>query len=248
MEPGEYDTIAQLEDHHWWYLGMRAAAGAWLNQGVAPALRGTARPARLLDAGCGTGGGLRWLARYGVPVGLDFHPAAVAYAHRSVPRVARGSVMALPFAAGCFDLVTAFEVLYHAAVPDDVAALREFARVLRPGGWLLLRLPAHNWLRGAHDRRVHTRHRYARGELRAKLQRAGFRIYRLSYLGLSLVLPAVVRRLLQSRSSAHSDVGLPPPAVNRALLAVLQLEGRWLAGRDLPAGLSLMALARRAEA
>ncbi|MCC7360382.1 MAG: class I SAM-dependent methyltransferase [Anaerolineales bacterium] len=241
MEPGEYDRIAQLEGRHWWYRGMQAIAAGWLAQWVWPRL--APRP-RLLDAGCGTGGALRWLSAQAQVTGLDLHPLALQYAAGAGQPLARGSVTALPFARDSFDVVTCFDVLYHAAVPDDIAALRELARVLRPGGWLLLRVPAYNWLRGAHDRQVHTRTRYTRAGLQARLLAAGLEVRRLSYAGLWLLPPAIVRRRGQSRTTANSDVTLPPAAVNRAGEALLRAEGWWLRRATLPAGLSLLALAR----
>ena len=245
MEPGEYDLIAALEECHWWYTGMRACAREVLRA----ALGGRSAPLAILDAGCGTGGGLRWLAEFGRVTGLDFHPRAVQWARRASPRVCQASVLAVPFAAGSFDLVTSFDVLYHRAVVDDEQAMREFARVLRPGGWLLARVPAHDRLRGAHDVQVHTRHRYARAELRAKVRQAGLDVCRLTYAGACLLPPALLRRILQrgavAASSAHSDVSLPPPVLNSVLAAAMRLESRWLRRWDVPAGLSLLVLARR---
>jgi SAM-dependent methyltransferase len=155
--------------------------------------------------------------------------------------------MAVPCAANTFDLVTSFDVLYHRAVPDDEAALREFARVLRPGGWLLARVPAHDRLRGAHDVQVHTRHRYARAELGLKVAGAGLHVQRLTYAGALLLPPALLRRRLQRQAApdAHSDVALPPPLLNSALTALLRLESLWLRRWDLPLGLSLFVLARK---
>ncbi len=238
MELSEYHNIAQLEADHWWYAGMRAIARSVLRRVPLPP------GARLLDAGCGVGGGLRWLAEFGTVTGIDWHPLAAQYASRVSARVARASVQALPFPAASFDAVTSFEVLYHLAVRDDVAALREFARVLRPGGWLLLRVPAHDQLRGAHDRHVHTRHRYAAGELRAKLLAAGFHVQRLTPVGAGLLPLAALRRLVQPAQAAHTDVSLPAPLLNALLRRGLSAEGAWLAWANLPFGLSLLALAR----
>ena len=239
MEASEYDNIARLEDRHWWYVGMRRIAERFVQElGLRPG-------ARILDAGCGTGGGLRWLAAFGQTTGVDFHPLAVRYASQSSSRVARASIQALPFPASTFDLVTSFEVLYHLAVADDVAALRELACVLRPGGWLLARVPAHDWLRGVHDRQVHTRHRYGKQELEEKIRAAGLGLRRLTSVGLLLLPVAVLRRLTQRDEAAHTDVTLPPPVVNHALTAALAAEGRWLDRFDLPAGLSLLALAQK---
>ena len=248
MEPSEYDNIARLEAEHWWYVGMQQIAAGILTQAWPPVAAGASAPAhKILDAGCGVGGGLRWLARFGQVTGIDLYPSAIRYSAQVSNRIARASVQALPFADESFDLVTSFDVLYHLAVSDDAGALADMRRVLRPGGWLLARVPAYDWLRGAHDRHVHTRHRYDQQELRDKLGSAGFEVRRLTSAGLSLLLPAVARRRAQADGQAETDVSLPSPVVNRLLLAALQGEGLWLRHFDLPAGLSVLALARKPQ-
>jgi SAM-dependent methyltransferase len=241
MEPSEYETIAKLEHKHWWYRGMAAISLSLLRSAQAH------RPGslRILDAGCGTGGMLRALIEFGRPFGVDFHPRALAHARGRAP-VARASVEQLPFASNCFDLLTSFDVLYHRAVVDDQAALREFSRVLRPGGSLLLRVPALESLRGAHDAVVHTRRRYSRGDLRARLHAAGFRILRLTYAN-SLLLPVIYlrRRLGTAGGDTESDVSLPSPALNRALEFILALEKHALAVVNFPLGVSLFAVASK---
>jgi SAM-dependent methyltransferase len=202
------------------------------------------RGAQILDAGCGVGGDLTWLREFGKPTGFDWHPLAVRYATAGAPRVLRASVLAAPFPSQTFHLVTSFEVIYHQAVPDDLAALREFARLLRPGGWLLLRVPAHDWLRGAHDHHVHTRRRYSAPELREKITRAGLRVRRVTPVGAWLFPLAVVRRLTQRASAAASDVTAPAPWLNAVLTEALAAEATWLRHWDLPFGLSLLALAQ----
>lgn len=239
MEPSEYDNIARLEDTHWWYVGMRRITARLLRRLDMP------RSARILDAGCGTGGGLRWLSEFGTPTGIDWHPRATAYAARASTRVARATVQALPFPSDYFDLVTSFEVLYHLAVTDDVAALREMARVLRPGGWLVVRVPAHNRLRGAHDRHVHTRQRYSMPELWHKIQQAGLRPARVEPVGCLLLPFALLHRRQQMARPAETDVVWLPPIINRALTALLSAEGWWLERGHLPMGLSLLALTRK---
>jgi SAM-dependent methyltransferase len=240
VEPSEYDHIARLESQHWWYVGMRQIA-----EGIVRRI-GLPPQAQILDAGCGTGGGLRWLASIGRPTGIDFHPLAVQYAIQKSARVARASVQAVPFPSEAFDCVTSFEVLYHRAVADDGAALCELARVLRPGGWLLVRVPAHDWLRGAHDRQVHTRHRYSARELREKIERAGLKVKRLTPVGMVLFPLAVLRRLAQrDLRQAQTDVTLPSPLLNQLLTRLLAAEGRWLRRFNLPFGLSLLALAQK---
>jgi SAM-dependent methyltransferase len=254
MEPSEYHNIARVEDTHWWYTGMAAAAAGWLRglplEGPRSRAEGAAAGPRrpVLDAGCGTGGGLRWLTEFGRAIGLDWHPLALRLAReKGYNSLARADVQQLPFAAGSFSLVTSFDVLYHLQVNDDRRALAEFARVLAPGGWLLLRLPAHKWMRRGHDRAVHTRHRYAREEVRAKVAAAGLMPVRVSYANALLLLPALLWRLAQRDAGGGTDVRLPAPAVNALLGGWLRAEAAWLRHLDLPIGLSVMALARKPE-
>jgi SAM-dependent methyltransferase len=244
MESEEYARIARLEETHWWYVGMRRAMLLLIDEEIRPE-----GPLRVLDAGCGTGGMLGPLGRFGPVCGVDLAPEAAAiWRERGIARAARGSVTALPFADGTFDLVTSFDVVYHLAVKDDTRAFAEFARVLRPEGWLLLRVPAYDFLRGGHDRVVHTRRRYTTGELRRKLGAAGFVVRRLTYFNALLFPPAAAKRLVEARrkdGEATSDVEEVPGPLNALLRAALWLESEFLRVGDLPFGLSAVCLARR---
>lgn len=245
MEAEEYATIYALEQRHWWYVGMLRNSLRLLRQQLA-----ASGPLRVLDAGCGTGGALLALSALGTAAGFDYSPIALGFCRRrGLATVARGTVTHVPFRSGAFDAVTCFEVLYHAAVPDDLEALREFARVLKPGGVLLLRLPAFEWLRSSHDAMVHTRHRYTAGEVRAKLAAAGLEPLRVTYAN-ALLFPLVaavrlVQRLLGRGHAKASDVQETSPLVNAVLLRVLALEGALLARTDMPLGLTVLALARK---
>jgi SAM-dependent methyltransferase len=190
---------------------------------------------------------MAWLGQYGRVSGVDIAPRALQLAReRSLTRLALGSVDALPIASQRFDLVTSFDVLYHLRVNDDLQALRELCRVLRPGGLLLIRVPALNWLRGRHDVAVHTRHRYARAELRTKLQKAGFLVQHLTFAN-SLLFPlAPVKRLLEQRDrESLPDLWRPPGPLNRILARTLGSEASLIRRRSLPLGLSLIAVATR---
>lgn len=257
MNPAEYGAMYHLEDSLWWYTGMRRVTGALLGDRLgAPR---TARPAgpggaqrRTLDAGCGTGGNLAWLSRYGPAWGVDLSPLATAYCReRGLTRVARAGVDRLPFPAETFDLVTSFDVIYHLGVADDVAALAEMRRVLRPGGTLFVRVPAIERLRSAHDDAVHTRNRYTAGELRARAARAGLTVERAGYAN-ALLLPVAVAARLARRRGAHdekegatSDVRPVPALLNRVLGWSLAAEAALLRRVDLPVGLSAYVVARR---
>lgn len=245
MEIYEYEVMAAVEDRHWWYRGMRALSAAWLDAAYADR-----RDLWILDAGCGTGGNGQFLQRYGSVAGLDISALAVVLGQRRLPGcLTRASVAELPFKRESFDLVTSFDVLYHRAVIDDQTALGETLRVLRPGGRLLIRLPAYKWLTSEHDRSVHGRHRYTAAEMRGMLEQAGFAVERLSYINSVLLPIPVLQRLLERvvpQQAHESQLELPSPLVNNALSMALSAEALWLRqGRRFPAGLSALALARK---
>jgi SAM-dependent methyltransferase len=238
------------EDQHWWYAGMRQVALAVLRRELAGC-----GSLRILDAGCGTGGTTVRLAEFGTVFGVDYAWEALkpAASRGLGSRLARASVERLPFQDGTFDVAASFEVIYHAGVANDVAAFRELRRVLRLGGLLLLRLPAHDWLRGAHDRLVHTRHRYTKREVGRKLRAAGFTITQLSWANSLLFPPAAAKRLLErgghssAAAAAEPDLWQPPGPVNALLTGCLALERHALTRRvALPPGLSVLAVARAA--
>jgi SAM-dependent methyltransferase len=246
MEQAEYLVMAAVEGHHWWYGGMRAITASMLD--IAYAGR---RDLQILDAGCGSGGNVRFLQRYGSVTGIDLAAEALALGRERVHSdMARASVLAIPFADASFDLVTSFDVLYHRAVTDERVALCEARRVLRPGGLLLLRLPAYQFLLRRHDREVHTRRRYTAGHVRALLQSSGYVIERSSYIN-TVLFPLAVAQQLAERAlptfAPHGSNLVPPTAaLNEALRWPLAAEAAWIArGRSFPFGLSIVCLARK---
>ncbi|MGE5125672.1 MAG: class I SAM-dependent methyltransferase [Betaproteobacteria bacterium] len=242
MKPGEYRRMYEAEESQWWYSGQRAIALALLAAALPQATS-----VRLLDAGCGSGYNLVVLARLGRALGVDLSPAALAFCRqRGVPAL-RASVLRLPFRDAAFDAVTSFDVIYHAWVSDDRAAVAEMARVLRPGGALLVRVPALQALWGAHDAEVQTRHRYTRGELVALLCEGGLQVERASYCN-SLLFPLLLARRTLDRALSRegSDVGFLPAPLEWAFRRALGIEAALLRrGLSFPVGASVVALARR---
>ncbi len=228
----------------WWFVGMRKLSLALIERFVR-----ASPPLSILDAGCGTGGMIPHLQSYGSVVGVDLSDDALAFAQRRQKgHLVRSSLPSLPFAPSAFDLVTSFDVIYHQAVADDEAALEEMARVLRPGGTLLIRVPAHDRLRSRHDTAVHTRHRYAKRELEEKLWHAGLEPLYVSYVNCFLFPVAVASRLVDKILPGDQDASQlrdVPPALNGLLTAVLELEASIIRVGSLPFGLSLVAVARR---
>ncbi len=242
MDALEYDKMDAVEDRMWWY---RALHGHALR-----ALAALPAGAAILDAGCGTGGFLTKLRRARPQArlaGLEYHPGAAARAARKAhAQVAVGSINALPFAAESFDAALSLDVLCHRAVQPG-HALAELRRVIRPGGLLLLNLPAHEWLRSAHDARVHTARRFECGAVRAMLAEAGFADAETHHWN-SLLLPLLVlqRKVLARGDDAGSDVHDYPRWLDAALHAATRAEAALLgAGLRFPAGGSLIATATR---
>ncbi len=235
--------MAELEGVQWWYAGMRRIARGLLT----PLLREEAgKQRRLLDAGCGTGWNLQELQSFGETHGVDLSPLAVAATKARGGRVAQGDLLALPYASARFDVVTSFDVLYHAWIKDDAQAVRELARVLKPGGLMLLKAPALKILWGAHDEAVHSRHRYTRGEMEALVRGAGLTLVRSTYAN-SLLFPVLLgRRFLDRLLDRHgSDVALLPPVLERLFGGLLSVEAGLVGWFNLPIGASVFAVARK---
>jgi SAM-dependent methyltransferase len=246
VNTAEYERMFEAEETQWWYAGMRAIGLALLDPPLAR-LKDHGRPPLILDAGCGTGLNLRHLGERGRALGVDLSPEALRFCGRRGVSAARASLLALPFPDRIFDCVTSFDVLYHAWVTDDRAATRELVRVLRPGGLLLLRVPALRMLWGAHDQAVHSRHRYRRSEVFSLLTAAGLEVERISYCNTLLFPIVALRRSLDRLTGrAGSDVGFLPAPLEWAFRKALLAEASHLArGRGLPFGASLVALARK---
>jgi SAM-dependent methyltransferase len=244
MRPAEYEQMYRVEDTHWWYGALRRH----VMDVVAAETRRLGRPPFVLDAGAGTGGMLAQLSPSAEAYGVEIAPEGIHFCRkRCLTRMVRGSVSELPFAASRFDVALSLDVLYHQGVPDDAAAARELARVLRPGGLLVLNLPASEALRGAHDTAVHTARRYSRRRVVQLLEQAGLCPIRVTYWnGLLLPLAAAARLLSRLRPGEPvSDLHPVPPRLNAALAGALRLEAALLARVDLPFGLSLLAIARK---
>ena len=236
MEQAEYALMDAAEGGMWWYRALHAH--------LLDAIAGIQGP--VLDAGCGTGGLLAALrARVNTvsAIGLEFDRAA---AHRAQEKggspVACGSVNELPFADTSFGVVVLADVLCHAAV-DPGRALAEAKRVLRPGGRVIVNMPAYAWLMSAHDARVRNARRMNARQTASLLALAGFRGARVRYWnGLLLPLMMIQRKLLTDGNSA-SDVAPFPPWLNATLHGITRIERRLPFA--LPAGGSVLAIAEK---
>jgi SAM-dependent methyltransferase len=235
MEPEAYREMAASEGRHWWFAGRRTILSSLIAR---LSLRGKSR---ILELGCGTGGNLEMLARFGEVAAMESDDAARAIALEKTAgrfdiRPGRCPDQ-IPFAGQRFDLVCLFDVLEH--IEDDVATLRAVRALLAPAGRALLTVPAYRWLWSAHDEFLHHRRRYTARELRARTLQAGLRIETLSYFNTLLFPLAAAARLL-----GLDGRRAPAAPLNGVLRALFGAE-RFVVGRvPLPFGVSLLAVAR----
>lgn len=238
------EATARAERHHFWFRGFRRFVAPLLDRAAAGR-----RDLQILDCGCGTGHNLLMLRRFGQAVGIDLTFSGLQHAiARGDRKVAQASAGRLPFSSGRFDLVTSFDVLY--SLPDDVeeAAVAEMFRVLEPGGHLLLNVAAMPVLRGNHSVLGGELRRYSKRSLRRVLEKGGFEICRLTFTNagtLPLTMSVrVAQRLLGQKESA-AEISVPPAPLNAILGGVLAVESFALRFADMPAGSSLLCLARK---
>jgi SAM-dependent methyltransferase len=243
MNPAEYARMYALEDWYWWFVARRAAAARFLRDHAPPE-----RPLRVLDAGCGTGGMLDLLRTWPdtIATGADLSPESLRFTReRGHRRLAGADLALLPFPDGSFDGVTALDVLEH--VPDDARALREIARVLRPGGVLVASVPAYPFLWGPHDEALHHRRRYRAGDFGRRVRENGLLVEKQTYLVTALFPLAAAARLAARGRKAKESAGLPrvPGFVNRALIGLQAAELAVARRVSLPFGLSVLTVARK---
>lgn len=249
MERDEYAVMHRSEEDHWWYWGLRDLVLSTTRSST----KGRDAPI-ILDAGCGTGKHLDALAGEGIrSVGLEVAQEAFRFLRlRGLGNVARASVCRIPFPDRSFDAVISTDVVCCVEPPQEKAAVREFARVLKPGGLLLLNLPAYEGLRSRHDAAVHTRQRFTRRGLLTLLSDAGLRVRTATYRNTLLFPAAILVRMARGAAPRGKGAGptsdlFPIPApINMLLKVPLVLENRWIgAGGRLPFGLSVFCVATK---
>ena len=240
MSPAEHDRMRAVEDDYWWYRALRKE--------VASMLRPMKSDFSLLDAGCGSGGMLALLSRRfptAVFYGLDLseHGVELTERRKTGATLMTGSVNQLPFSNSQFDFVLSLDVLTNRGV-DDLVALHECNRVMRPGGELIINVAAFDFLRGSHDIAVDADRRYTRPQLRKLLQQAGFCVSRLTYWNMTL-LPVIAMLRWQTRKrpsgEERSDFTSLPLGVNAALTQLVRFELMLSSVVPLPFGTSLLA-------
>jgi len=241
MDPAYAAVHAEEDRAHWWFLGRRAVILAEM------ARRLPAGRARIAELGCGSGGMLEALSRFGTAVGVETDAALRARAQERGLDVRAGALPdAIPLHTGRWDAVCLFDVLEH--VDDEAGALAACRRLLVPGGRLFVTVPAYAWLWSRHDELLGHRRRYTARGLRQVAERAGFTVERLTYFNTILAPPIMAVRMVRAalRRRGH-DLDRPAPWLNRALAACFSAEARLLRWTSPPFGISILLVAHRAD-
>lgn len=234
-----YTAIHIEEDRrHWYFRGRLAVLLAVLERALPPS------PCRILEVGCGTGNVLQALGRFGEAVGVEKDPALRAVGCAAGLDIRAGALPDdVPVAEEWADAVLLLDVIEH--LDDDAEALRGARRALRPGGLMVVTVPAYGWLWSGHDVALGHRRRYTAAALRAGLATAGLSVEHVGYFN-TVLFPAIAGvRLAKRLVGGGHDLHRPPAAINRALEHLFALERHVVLRPGLPFGCSVLAVARR---
>lgn len=238
----EYDKMYEFENHYWWYRGLhelvRYYVAAVFRAGEERKVRsekneGNDEPLRIFDAGCGTGRMLELLDEYGAVEGVDYSPEAIALCReRGLQRVETGDLNLWESLSNVYDVIISNDVICTSGVADDLAVLRKFHTALKPGGYLVLNLPAFAVLRRMHDIAVSGIRRYRKRKTVRTLQEMGFRMVRANYRLPALFVFILFQKYIlgffsrDENKTVTSDLKPLPSWLNRLLFFMNRLENR----------------------
>ena len=242
MDRAVYDRMAEIDGEHWWFVARRAIINALIRRQVRPPAG-----ARILEVGCGTGSNIALLQRFGTVDAIEPDDGARALATSRTGVAVKGGLLpdGVALDDGAYDLIVLLDVLEH--IPGDLAALASLRTKLRPGGRLLLTVPAMPWLWSAHDVAHHHQRRYTAATLENVVRAAGFRIRHRSHFN-TLLFPLIVaaRALGRLTGREGGDDAMPSAPVNAMLGMVFGAERHWISRFALPFGVSLAVVAESA--
>lgn len=234
-----YDRMAEHDSTHWWYTARRDILHDYVTRYAA-----LPKGARILEIGCGTGHNLPMLQQFGEVDAIEIDDAARAIASQRLGKPASAAPLPeLPgVERGSYDMIAVLDVVEH--IKDDVAALQAMKDCLKPGGKILIAVPAHQWMWSAHDVVNHHHRRYSKRTLVAAIRKAGLEPTRLGYFN-SLLFPLAAAARIAGRLTGRddSDDSPPPGPVNKLFEAIFRSE-RHLVGRvPMTPGVSILTLA-----
>lgn len=245
MNDNEYQTMFEVENTHFWYKGMRKISKILLDKYISKKTQ-----YKILDAGCGTGGNMSFLRRYGHVRGIDISSQAIQFCkRRGLRNIYIGSIDHIPFSSNSFDIITCFDVLGQKDVSNDLIAVQEFYRVLKPGGILLIRVAAYTGLYSYHDIAVHTERRYGAKTLIELLKKGNFQIKKITYANTFffpiIALFRLFYRFFSQKDKYNSDVRKINSLLNKILYYPLWIESKIIKYISIHYGLSLIGVAKK---
>ncbi len=247
MQQHTYAIMNRVEDSHWWYVGRRAILESFLERIIQNPKSKIQNP-RILDVGCGTGGNLEMLEKFGAAEGVDVSDDALEFCQSKGLTVHKGLAEELPFADESFDVVTALDVVEH--LDDDVAGLKEMYRVTKRGGKTLIFVPAFMWLWGVQDDVSNHRIRYTKKQIVERLQKAGYEIERATYANITFFAPILggrtIMKLTGIKPESENNVNIS--ALNGVFGKIFASEKLWLKNFNFPFGVSIVIVAKKASA
>ena len=244
MKQHTYAIMNRVEDSHWWYVGRRTILESFLER-IVQSSKFEIQSPRILDVGCGTGGNLEMLAKFGEAEGVDVSDDALDFCKRKGLKAHKGLAESLPFEDESFDIVTALDVVEH--LDDDIAGLKEMHRVLKKDGITLIFVPAFMWLWGVQDDVSNHRIRYTKKQIVKRLQKAGFEIERATYANISFFAPILAGRTLMKlmKIKPESENNVNVSALNGIFGRIFGAEKIWLKNFDFPFGVSIVIVAKK---
>jgi len=244
MQQHTYAIMNRVEDSHWWYVGRRAILESFLERIIQKSEVRSQKP-KILDVGCGTGGNLEMLAKFGAAEGVDVSDDALEFCQSKGLTVHKGLAEKLPFADESFDVVTALDVVEH--LDDDIAGLSEMFRVLKTGGKTLIFVPAFMWLWGVQDDVSNHRIRYTKKQIVERLEKSGFEIERATYANWTFFAPILGGRTLMRITGIkpESENNVNISALNGVFGKLFGAERFWLNKFNFPFGVSIVIVASK---
>lgn len=239
MDRAVYDRMAEIDQDHWWFVARRKIVAALIERH-----RPKAGPLRILEVGCGTGSNIAMLQAFGTVDAVEPDDGARALAEARSGLAIKGGYLpdGVELEDGRYDLIVLLDVLEH--IPADLPALAALKAKLAPGGRILVTVPAMPWLWSAHDAAHHHQRRYTARTLSDVFTRAGLKLRHRTYFN-SILFPLVVAARAAGKLTGREggDDAMPPAPLNRLLESLFAAERYWVAGRSLPFGVSLAAVA-----
>ena len=246
MQQHTYAIMNRVEDSHWWYIGRRAILESFLQEIINNPKSKIQNP-KLLDVGCGTGGNLEMLEKFGRAEGVDVSDDALEFCKLKGLKVHKGLAEELPFDDESFEIVTALDVVEH--LDNDVAGLKEMHRVLKTGGKSLIFVPAFMWLWGVQDDVSNHRIRYTKSQITERLEKAGFEIERATYANWTFFAPILAGRTLMKVTGIkpESENNVNISALNGVFGKLFGAERFWLKNFNFPFGVSIVIVAKKSN-